>query len=96
MQQMKLKNLALCALMAITAILTGCSGSPDPIVQNKEAIDNVKAMRAYYDSSKGDYSALSPTDQAAAKKLVNGSGADVQKEFDFFKTANKTGTPKQQ
>lgn len=75
------------------AFLTSCGSDNAPIVQNQEAITNAKSLRTLFDQSQGDYSKLSPSDQQAAQKAVNGGPGDVQKMFDFMKTSNKTGVP---
>jgi len=79
--------------LALATFMVGCNSGPDPIIQNEAAITSAKTMRAYFDQSKGDFSALSPTDQAAAEKSIGGNAADVQKMFDWMKTSNKTGVP---
>ena len=87
---MTIKNIAFIGLAVATTALAGCGNGNVPIVQNQQAISSAKSMRAYFDQSNGDFKALSPADQAAAEKSINGGPADVQKMFDFMKTSNKT------
>jgi hypothetical protein len=87
MEKMKLKYLGIAVAMAV---LVGCGSGNVAIEQNKAAVTNARSLRSYFDSSKGDYKALSPADQAAAQKAAGGGPEAVQKMFDFMKTSNKT------
>ena len=88
---MKNYQLTIGLAVILGSCLLGCGASNDPIIQNQQAITSAKTLRQYFEQSKGDFSALSPSDQAAAEKAAGGGPADVQKMFDFMKTSNKTG-----
>lgn len=80
----------LMSLCAVVLTVVGCTNNPDPIVQNQQAIDNMTLLRKLFNQTQGDSSKLNASDMAAAQKALGGSAADVQKEFDWMKTSNKT------
>lgn len=73
-----------CVLAAFVLGACGDQGTADPKVEAKR-LESAKGMRSYFDSSNGDFTKLSTSDQAAYLSSFNNDRAAAKRAWEMMK-----------
>lgn len=77
--------LASLLVVSLVPLLGGCDKSgPDPKVEATR-LDKAKSLRSYFDKTKGDYNALTPTDRAEFIALNGGDATKAEQVWGMMK-----------